>query len=243
MSLDKILRLSKQDTTPPGDDLRELARAAHLALSEAAATSDPAHAAELVYAALTATEGLSGMLYADGMDDWVEATSAPADGILLSGKEPYGSDAGYADPGYQADGKKRYPTDTSEHTRAAWSYINMTKNAKAYTAQQLAKIKAKIKGAMGSHGIGANVVAASAGEDPAVMARLAAGMPMPSVPMSHGPINGSHSHAHTVTMTHEHEHTHAGDNSHGGSVHGSNAGQKSWAAKGSAGWASHRQDW
>lgn len=34
-------------------------------------------------------------------------------------KEPYGSVA-YADPGYQSDGKKRYPIDTEAHIRAAW---------------------------------------------------------------------------------------------------------------------------
>jgi hypothetical protein len=57
--------------------------------------------------------------------------------------EPYG-DVSYADPGYQEDGIKRYPIDTEEHVRAAWSYINMPKNSEKYTAEQLVKIKAKI---------------------------------------------------------------------------------------------------
>lgn len=62
-------------------------------------------------------------------------------------KQPYG-DVKYADPGYQKDGKKRYPLDTETHVRAAWSYINQADNASLYTAEQLASIKAKIKAAM-----------------------------------------------------------------------------------------------
>jgi len=67
------------------------------------------------------------------------------------GKKPYG-DVTYADPGYQQDGKKRYPLDTPDHIKAAWSYINMPKNAKAYSSSQLATIKNKIKAAMKSKG-------------------------------------------------------------------------------------------
>ncbi len=67
-------------------------------------------------------------------------------------KKPYG-DVEYADPGYQEDGVKRYPLDTEKHVRAAWSYINMPKNQKAYTADQLEKIKAKIKSAAKKLGI------------------------------------------------------------------------------------------
>lgn len=58
-------------------------------------------------------------------------------------KEPYG-DVKYADPGYQQDGKKRYPIDTADHVRAAWSYINQAKNAGEYNPKQLAQIKARI---------------------------------------------------------------------------------------------------
>lgn len=61
-------------------------------------------------------------------------------------KAPYG-DVTYADPGYQKDGKKRYPLDSAAHCRAAWAYINMPKNAAEYTAEQLASIKSKIKAA------------------------------------------------------------------------------------------------
>src|SRR5262249_24580584 len=54
---------------------------------------------------------------------------------------PYG-DVQYADPGYQADKKKRYPIDTVVHIRAAWNYINNTVNATKYTDDQLKRIKA-----------------------------------------------------------------------------------------------------
>lgn len=67
-------------------------------------------------------------------------------------KKPYG-DVDYADPGYQKDGKKRYPLDTKEHVKAAWSYINMPKNAEKYTSEQLSKIKSKIKAAAKKFGI------------------------------------------------------------------------------------------
>jgi hypothetical protein len=56
---------------------------------------------------------------------------------------PYG-DVQYADPGYQADKKKRYPIETVPHIRAAWNYINNPANAEKYTANQLARIKAAI---------------------------------------------------------------------------------------------------
>jgi HK97 family phage prohead protease len=58
--------------------------------------------------------------------------------------KPYG-DVKYADP---KNGK--YPLDTEAHIRAAWSYINMPKNASQYPMNgvTLAEVKAKIKAAM-----------------------------------------------------------------------------------------------
>lgn len=50
----------------------------------------------------------------------------------------------YADPGYQPDGKKRYPIDTERHIRAAWNYINKPGNARKYTDEQLKRIRAAI---------------------------------------------------------------------------------------------------
>ena len=50
----------------------------------------------------------------------------------------------YADPGFQSDGRRRYPIDTERHIRAAWSYINNPKNAARYATAQLKQIKDKI---------------------------------------------------------------------------------------------------
>jgi len=53
-------------------------------------------------------------------------------------------DVHYADPGYKADKKKRYPVDTEKHVRAAWSYVHMPKNQKGYTPEQVSAVKSKI---------------------------------------------------------------------------------------------------
>ena len=66
-------------------------------------------------------------------------------------QEPYG-DVKYADPGYR-DKTKRYPIDTPDHIRAAWAYINMPKNARFYTPEQLDLIKSRIKAAAKKAGI------------------------------------------------------------------------------------------
>ncbi len=50
----------------------------------------------------------------------------------------------YADPGYQPDGKPRYPVDTERHIRAAWSCISKPSNARRYTADQVRRIRAAI---------------------------------------------------------------------------------------------------
>jgi len=65
---------------------------------------------------------------------------------------PYG-DVAYADPGYQADKKKRYPINTEAHVRAAWSYINQGNNASQYSAAQLKRIKGRIKSAAKKYNI------------------------------------------------------------------------------------------
>lgn len=80
---------------------------------------------------------------ADGDDD----CDMDEDGVAKDGTKPYG-DVAYADPGYQSDGKKRYPIDTDEHVRAAWSYINKPGNAGKYSSGDLSKVKGKIRSAM-----------------------------------------------------------------------------------------------
>jgi Escherichia/Staphylococcus phage prohead protease len=67
-------------------------------------------------------------------------------------KKPYG-DVTYADPGYQSDHKKRYPIDTADHARAAWSYINQQGNAAKYTADEVKAIKGRIRAALKRFGV------------------------------------------------------------------------------------------
>ena len=73
--------------------------------------------------------------------------NAPGDG-----SKPYGN-VSYADPGLQADGKKRYPVDTAKHVKAALAYISKKKNAGKYSTGQLAKIKGRIRAAAQKLGI------------------------------------------------------------------------------------------
>src|SRR5271163_456240 len=61
-------------------------------------------------------------------------------GSLLEGHR----ELNYADPGYQSDGKRRYPIDTQRHIRAAWNYINRPSNAQRYTSDQVGRIRAAI---------------------------------------------------------------------------------------------------
>lgn len=70
----------------------------------------------------------------------------------MDSNKPYG-DVKYADPGYQDDGKKRYPLDSEAHCRAAWSYINQEHNAAMYSAKELAAIKKRIMAAGKDYGI------------------------------------------------------------------------------------------
>ena len=67
------------------------------------------------------------------------AVPAPADAAGAR----YG-DVAYADPGYQPDGRERYPIDTPSHIRAAWAYVNRSRNAGRYTPEQLEAVRARI---------------------------------------------------------------------------------------------------
>lgn len=55
------------------------------------------------------------------------------------GKREYG-DVKFADPT-----NNKYPIDTEEHVRAAWSYINHKDNATKYDADEVKLIKNRIK--------------------------------------------------------------------------------------------------
>ena len=64
-----------------------------------------------------------------------------------SGEEKYG-DVEFADPT-----NNKYPVDTPEHVRAAWSYINHQDNAAKYDADEVETIKTRIKRAAEKHGV------------------------------------------------------------------------------------------
>ena len=55
------------------------------------------------------------------------------------GEREYG-DAQFADPV-----NKKYPIDTEEHVRAAWSYIHHKDNAAKYESNEVETIKGRIK--------------------------------------------------------------------------------------------------
>lgn len=88
-------------------------------------------------------EGLEEVVFVEETDG--STVVAEADALTPGGD--------YADPGWQKDGKKRYPLDTASHVKAAWSYINVKANQEPYTANQVARIKSKIKKAAGKFDI------------------------------------------------------------------------------------------
>ena len=63
------------------------------------------------------------------------------------GEREYGQTE-FADPV-----NKKYPIDTDEHVRAAWSYINHKDNAAKYKKDEVDTIKDRIKRAAKKHGI------------------------------------------------------------------------------------------
>jgi hypothetical protein len=63
------------------------------------------------------------------------------------GLKDYG-DVQFADPT-----NKKYPIDSPEHVRAAWSYINHRDNASKYDKDEVATIKARIKRAAMRYGV------------------------------------------------------------------------------------------
>jgi hypothetical protein len=63
------------------------------------------------------------------------------------GERKYG-DVQFADPV-----NNKYPVDTPEHVRAAWSYINHEDNAAKYDKEEVRTIKERIKRAAKRHGV------------------------------------------------------------------------------------------
>ena len=63
------------------------------------------------------------------------------------GEREYG-DVEFADPV-----NNKYPIDTPDHVRAAWSYINHADNAAKYSSDEVDTIKGRIKRAAKTHGV------------------------------------------------------------------------------------------
>lgn len=63
------------------------------------------------------------------------------------GEHEYG-DVEFADPT-----NNKYPIDSAEHVRAAWSYINHKDNAARYAKGEVETIKERIKRAAKKHGV------------------------------------------------------------------------------------------
>ena len=74
--------------------------------------------------------------FQDKFADFIESFDSPADDA-----------ENFADRGYLSDGKKRLPIESEKQVRAAWSYINESGNANAYSSAQLKRVKSRIKSA------------------------------------------------------------------------------------------------
>ena len=59
----------------------------------------------------------------------------------------------YSDVDFADSTNKKYPIDTPEHIRAAWSYINHKDNAAKYDADEVQTIKNRVKQAAKKHGV------------------------------------------------------------------------------------------
>src|SRR5258708_10158943 len=77
----------------------------------------------------------------------IQAIEKREDVSPKEGQSKYG-DVEYADPV-----NKKYPLDSETHVRAAWSYINMPKNAAKYASSDVATMKGRIKAAGKKYGI------------------------------------------------------------------------------------------
>jgi hypothetical protein len=85
--------------------------------------------------------------------DFEECFEEDDDLTELSADDHYSK---YGDVAYADKENHKYPINTVEHVRAAWSYINMPKNADKYNSQQLSTIKDNIKAAAKKFGININ---------------------------------------------------------------------------------------
>ncbi len=59
----------------------------------------------------------------------------------------------YGDVEFADATNHKYPIDSAEHVRAAWSYINHKDNAAKYDGDEVTTIKNRIKQAARKHGV------------------------------------------------------------------------------------------
>jgi hypothetical protein len=59
----------------------------------------------------------------------------------------------YGDVSFADETNKKYPIDTADHVRTAWSYINHKDNAAKYDTDEVKMIKNRIKKAAKQHGV------------------------------------------------------------------------------------------
>lgn len=59
----------------------------------------------------------------------------------------------YGDVAFADAVNRKYPIDSPEHVRAAWSYINHKENAAKYAADDFETIKSRIRRAAEKHGV------------------------------------------------------------------------------------------
>lgn len=83
-------------------------------------------------------KALSGVTSVKMLTELVTKIAAREDVKPSAGENAYG-DVKFAD-----EANKKYPIDTAAHIRAAWNYINKTKNAEKYSSEDVEKIKGNI---------------------------------------------------------------------------------------------------
>lgn len=130
-------------STPHGQAVRTLVNEGHIDRVSVAFRNLPKTSKD----AKPQRELLNGAFVAVPANDEARVLSSKAAKKDADDKKPYG-DVEYADP---KNGK--YPIDTAEHVRAAWSYINQQRDSDKYSAEELARIKDKIKRAAEKFGI------------------------------------------------------------------------------------------
>jgi len=150
-----------------------------------------------------------------------------------------------ADPGYQADGKKRYPVDNrGARPRGQLVHRHGQDTPRRTPRTSCPRSRARSTRPMASTGSAPtwwrfrfrNGRPPPPGRGHRGGSHWLARRPGTVTSHEHGSFNGTTATAHMITMTHAHEHTQVGDSSHGSQMHGSNPNQKAYAAKGMA-WA------